>query len=104
MSTAPVCTICHEANHATHVFDPLVYPCACTNRPVHTRCLQRWQQTRPVRKGMSCCEVCLQPYWGSRYVCYAVMIGVWLVEAGRLAVGEAGGEVVRAVRGVCTAV
>lgn len=92
MSTAPVCSICHECNHATHVLDPLVYPCGCVNRPVHIMCLQQWQRVRPVRKGKSCCEVCLQPYWGNKYVCCAVAIGVWLVQAGRLAVSEEMGQ------------
>lgn len=72
------CAICHEPVES--VFDPLVFPCKCTSRCMHTRCLQQWNVKRPVSENMHRCEVCKAPYWGSRCVWYGMMTGVWLVQ------------------------
>ena len=37
---------------------------------------------------MTQCEVCTAPYWGGRWGLYGRMVGVWLVEAGKVGVGE----------------
>lgn len=72
------CGICHESTASA--FDPLVHPCKCHTRSVHTTCLQRWNLKRPRAKKMHCCEVCQTPYWGNRFVWYGMMTGVWLVQ------------------------
>lgn len=81
-----VCSICLTSVSETPI-DMLVHPCACTNRPVHLVCLQKWNLSRPVRSDMLQCEVCTQTYWGGKWRQYATMVGVWLVESGRRFVG-----------------
>lgn len=87
--SAPICSICHDTHTDTPaILDPLCQPCNCHNRWVHPSCLQKWLLTRPERSTMTQCEVCTAPYWGGRWGLYGRMVGVWLVEAGKVGVGE----------------
>ena len=78
MTDTPCCAICLEPEES--VFDPLVFPCKCVSRGVHTRCLQEWNMKRHLSHKMHCCEVCDSPYWGNRCVWYGMMTGVWLLQ------------------------
>ncbi|KAG2489098.1 hypothetical protein HYH03_012324 [Edaphochlamys debaryana] len=50
-----VCYICLQEGTDAR---PLVTPCACTNRPVHTRCMARWQLHSSGKSEEKTCRFC----------------------------------------------
>ena len=65
------CIICRDTSST--LLDPLVSPCSCTSHKVHMGCWYKWNLSRPVRKGMTKCEVCNTHYWNRPLNCYAMM-------------------------------
>lgn len=75
------CYLCVESHNT--ILNPLVCPCSCKSKLVHTRCLQKWNVQRPLSHNMHCCEVCKSPYWGGKCKLIGVMTVTWFIESVR---------------------